>query len=311
MLSTACSARLENWKVLFCLCLLFFADTAGAIAAKAIVDAAAVVAGARSAAVSDNGSRFIGKRTDISKKPPGMNRVVAAEAERRALRKDVKRLRKESRRLSAESDAARRDINREVLKLNVYFDAVRYGVCSTHFPAERDLLSCFPGARSSSLPGTLRTTSVRPTAAAGWTPRAESLWPPWLGRTSSPSTQTRCLSTARLHVLCGNNGSMYCLAIQVKGSDGLVLLKHNGATIAGSFDTDNFKHNTLGQTSLANLRFSRTVGCERRVLHVFLRQGGRQGLDGNTLRRRQVQRQPVRPLCRNPHRSGRQRRRGQ
>ena len=185
-----------------------------------------------------------------------MNRVVAAEAERRALRKDVKRLRKESRRLSAESDAARRDINREVLKLNVYFDAVRYGVFKA-LHAERDLLSCFPGARSSSLPGTLRTTSVRPTAAAGWTPRAESLWPPWRGRTSSPSTQTRCPSTARMHVLCGNTGSMYCLAFQVKGSDGLVLLKHNGATIAGSFDTDNFKHNTLGQTSLANLRFSK------------------------------------------------------
>ncbi len=38
-----------------------------------------------------------------------------------------RRLKKESKRLSAESARTRRDLNSEVLKLNVYFDAVRLG----------------------------------------------------------------------------------------------------------------------------------------------------------------------------------------
>ena len=46
---------------------------------------------------------------------------------------------------------------------------------------------------------------------------------------------------------------------QVKGKDSLILIRHNGATMAGAFDTDNYKHNTLAQTSLANLQIGDQV----------------------------------------------------
>lgn len=49
---------------------------------------------------------------------------------------------------------------------------------------------------------------------------------------------------------------------QVKGNDGLVLIRHNAATIAGSYDTDNYKHNTLAQTALAELRLGDRIWVE-------------------------------------------------
>ena len=39
----------------------------------------------------------------------------------------------------------------------------------------------------------------------------------------------------------------------MKGDDGLVLIRHNSAILAGSYDTDNFKHNTLAATALAEM----------------------------------------------------------
>ena len=48
----------------------------------------------------------------------------------------------------------------------------------------------------------------------------------------------------------------------MKGSDGLVLLRHNGDILAGAFDTDNFKHNTLGQSALGKLAKGDAVWIE-------------------------------------------------
>ena len=39
----------------------------------------------------------------------------------------------------------------------------------------------------------------------------------------------------------------------MKGKDSLILIRHNGVTVAGSFDTDNYKHNTLAQMALVDL----------------------------------------------------------
>ena len=39
----------------------------------------------------------------------------------------------------------------------------------------------------------------------------------------------------------------------MKGKDSLILVRHNGATVAGAFDTDNYKHNTLAQMALVDL----------------------------------------------------------
>ena len=49
------------------------------------------------------------------------------------------------------------------------------------------------------------------------------------------------------------------LLLQVKGKDSLILIRHNGAIMAGAFDTDNYKHNTLAQMSLANLQIGDQV----------------------------------------------------
>ena len=45
----------------------------------------------------------------------------------------------------------------------------------------------------------------------------------------------------------------------MKGKDSLILMRHNGATVAGAFDTDNFKHNTLGQMALVDLEIGEKV----------------------------------------------------
>ena len=33
----------------------------------------------------------------------------------------------------------------------------------------------------------------------------------------------------------------------------MILIRHNGVVIGGAFDTDNFKHNTLAQATLAKM----------------------------------------------------------
>ena len=43
------------------------------------------------------------------------------------------------------------------------------------------------------------------------------------------------------------------LIFKVKGKDSLILIRHNGSTLAGAFDTDNYKHNTLAQMVLVDL----------------------------------------------------------
>ncbi len=48
----------------------------------------------------------------------------------------------------------------------------------------------------------------------------------------------------------------------MKGSDGLVLLRRNGEVLAGAFDTDNFKHNSLAQTAVSALRVGDRVWVE-------------------------------------------------
>ena len=40
---------------------------------------------------------------------------------------------------------------------------------------------------------------------------------------------------------------------QIKGDDGLLLLKHNGIVVGGMFDSDNYNHNGLGQATLLAL----------------------------------------------------------
>ena len=40
---------------------------------------------------------------------------------------------------------------------------------------------------------------------------------------------------------------------QIKGDDGLLLLKHNGIVVGGMFDSDNYNHNGLGQATLLSL----------------------------------------------------------
>ena len=40
----------------------------------------------------------------------------------------------------------------------------------------------------------------------------------------------------------------------MQGNDGLLLIRHNGAIVAGSYDTDNFEHNTLGQSVMVRMR---------------------------------------------------------
>ncbi len=45
----------------------------------------------------------------------------------------------------------------------------------------------------------------------------------------------------------------------VKGNDGLVLLRRNGEVVAGAFDTDNFKHNSLALTALERLRHGKKM----------------------------------------------------
>ena len=44
------------------------------------------------------------------------------------------------------------------------------------------------------------------------------------------------------------------MELQMKNMDGLILLKHNGATAGGIFDTDNYNHNTLSQASILELQ---------------------------------------------------------
>ena len=46
---------------------------------------------------------------------------------------------------------------------------------------------------------------------------------------------------------------MYELPLQLKGEDGLILIKKNGKVLAGAFDTDNFNHNSLAQSTLVQL----------------------------------------------------------
>jgi hypothetical protein len=48
----------------------------------------------------------------------------------------------------------------------------------------------------------------------------------------------------------------------VKGNDGLVLLRHNGVIFAGSYDTDNFEHNTLGQSAMVKMEVDDAVWVE-------------------------------------------------
>ena len=43
------------------------------------------------------------------------------------------------------------------------------------------------------------------------------------------------------------------LPLQLKGEDGLILIKKNGKVLAGAFDTDNFNHNSLAQSTLVQL----------------------------------------------------------
>lgn len=47
----------------------------------------------------------------------------------------------------------------------------------------------------------------------------------------------------------------------MKGADGLLLLKHNGAVVGGMFDSDNYNHNGLGQATLLNLARDDEVPC--------------------------------------------------
>jgi len=48
----------------------------------------------------------------------------------------------------------------------------------------------------------------------------------------------------------------------VKGKDSLILIRHNGSTLAGAFDTDNYKHNTLAQMVLVDLEVGDQVWIE-------------------------------------------------
>ena len=45
----------------------------------------------------------------------------------------------------------------------------------------------------------------------------------------------------------------------------MILIRHNGATVAGAFDTDNYKHNTLAQMALVELE----VGDQVSISIVF------------------------------------------
>ena len=49
---------------------------------------------------------------------------------------------------------------------------------------------------------------------------------------------------------------------QVKGDDGLLLLKHNGIVVGGMFDSDNYNHNGLGQATLLDLERNDEVWME-------------------------------------------------
>ena len=51
----------------------------------------------------------------------------------------------------------------------------------------------------------------------------------------------------------------------MKGKDSLILIRHNGATVAGAFDTDNYKHNTLAQMALVELEVGHQVVFSRNV----------------------------------------------
>ena len=51
----------------------------------------------------------------------------------------------------------------------------------------------------------------------------------------------------------------------MKGKDSLILIRHNGATVAGAFDTDNYKHNTLAQMALVELELGHQVIFSRNV----------------------------------------------
>ena len=46
---------------------------------------------------------------------------------------------------------------------------------------------------------------------------------------------------------------IFSILFKVKGKDSLILIRHNGSTLAGAFDTDNYKHNTLAQMVLVDL----------------------------------------------------------